>query len=494
MHCCYNPVIAEQISRLTQQGLKMTEAAQRGRFGTKIGIVLATAGSAVGLGNIWRFPTQAGENGGSAFILIYLVCIVALGLPLMIAEMVVGRRARACSGKAFVVLAPNTNWKWLGLFTVLIPFLILSYYNVVAGWVLAYVFDALAGNFVALGQQVTPENDPFSDNFTGFITNPYMPVLFLVIFMFMTHYVIVRGVERGIEKFSKVLMPVLFLLMIMLVISALTMPGAKAGLTFLFYPDFSAIDSSVVLSALGQCFYSMSLGMGVIITYASYYRKDASLPKSAFSVAGVDTIVAIMAGIIIFPAVFSVPDLEPNQGPSLVFIALPNVFNSVLSGIPVLAYLVPLLFYLLLTIATITSTMCLHEVVTAFISEHYNISRAKAAFFVSGGTIFLGVLCSLSFGPLAGFTLFGMNLFDLFDYTTAKLMLPIAGLFTCAFVGWRMRLISLWKELTSYGQVKFIGIGLFLIAMRYIAPILIILIMLSELGLLNLIADTVLLR
>lgn len=466
----------------------MSTSSSRGKFGSKLGIILAAAGSAVGLGNIWRFPTQAGENGGGAFMLVYILCILALGLPLMIAEFIVGRHSRASTGNAFLVLAPNTNWKWVGRFAVLIAFLILSYYNVVAGWTLAYVYDSIAGTFVSLASQVgTSASDPFADNFVNFVSDPYKPVIFLIIFMGMTHFVITRGVEKGIEKSSKVLMPFLFIILFVLAISALTMPGAKEGLKFLFSPNFSAIDSKVVLSALGQCFYSFSLGMGCLCTYASYFRKDANLPKTAISVGTMDTIVAIMAGVIIFPAVFSVPGLEPNQGPSLVFIALPNVFNSALSSVPVLAYTVPLLFYLLLVIATVTSTISLHEVITAFVSENFNLSRHKSAILVSVSTIVLGILCSLSFGPLADIKFFGMGIFDLFDYTTAKIMLPISGFFICLFVGWKLKLVVIWKELTSYGQVKFIGIGLFLVGIRFIVPILIVLVMLSELGLLDLI-------
>ena len=310
----------------------------RGSFGSKLGIILAAAGSAVGLGNIWRFPTQAGENGGSAFILVYLLCVICLGLPLMLAECVIGRHSRANTGSAFMVLAPNTNWKWLGRFSVLAAFLILSYYNVVAGWTLAYLYEAVTGTFIELAGTMTPGGaNPFSVNFMEFVSDPLKPILFLVIFMLLTHVIIMRGVEKGIEKSAKIFMPALFIIVIVLAISALTMPGAKQGLYFLFHPDFSAINSKVVLSALGQCFFSLSLGMGCLCTYASYFRKDANLPKTAITVGCMDTFVAIMAGIIIFPAVFSVPGMEPGQGPSLVFIALPNIFNSALSGSPILA-------------------------------------------------------------------------------------------------------------------------------------------------------------
>ena len=455
----------------------------RGSFGSKLGIILAAAGSAVGLGNIWRFPTQAGENGGSAFILVYLLCVICLGLPLMLAECVIGRHSRANTGSAFMVLAPNTNWKWLGRFSVLAAFLILSYYNVVAGWTLAYLYEAVTGTFIELAGTMTPGGaNPFSVNFMEFVSDPLKPILFLVIFMLITHVIIMRGVEKGIEKSAKIFMPALFIIVVVLAISALTMPGAKQGLYFLFHPDFSAINSKVILSALGQCFFSLSLGMGCLCTYASYFRKDANLPKTAITVGCMDTFVAIMAGIIIFPAVFSVPGMEPGQGPSLVFIALPNIFNSALSHSPILAWLVPVLFYLLLVFATITSTISLHEVITAFISETFGPSRHKAAVMVSVSTILLGCVCSLSMGPLGDFKIADMVIFDFFDFFTAKIMLPIAAAFFALFVGWKLKIRPLWVELTSHGLVKFKGLRLFLFAVRFVVPVLILLVFLSELN------------
>lgn len=449
-------------------------------FATKLGGVLAAAGSAVGLGNIWRFPTQAGQNGGSAFILVYLLCILIFGIPLLIAEFSIGRHARANVGNAYRVLAPNTLWRWIGPFTVAIAFLILCYYNVVAGWVLSYTYDALVGSF-AVNSSSEEAAKYFQELFVNFVSDPWKPALTAVIFMGIVHFVITRGVQKGIEKSSKILMPLLFLILIMLVVFALNMPGAGKGLEFLFTLNFEAITPGVVLSALAQCFYSLSLGMG-IVTYASYFTKQDNLAKTAVSVAVMDTMVAILAGLVIFPAVFSVEGMEPTAGAGLVFIALPNVFNSALHSMPILAWAMPFLFYALLMLAALTSCIFLHEVATAYVAEKINISRHRAAAVVSLGAIILGIGCSLSMGPWSSYTLFGLNMFDLFDTVTAKYMLPISGSMAALFVGWKLSTRQLWTELTSYGFVSFPVMALkgFLLDMRIIAPALIFIIMVSQ--------------
>lgn len=450
-------------------------------FATRFGGIMAAAGSAVGLGNIWRFPTQAGENGGSAFIAVYLVCVLLFGIPLLLAEFVIGRHARANAGNAYKVLAPNTAWKWVGPLSVLIAFLILCYYNVVAGWVLCYTYDAVAGNFVDIGNAISEgAGNHFADNFTNFVSDPFKPLLCLTLFMVLTYYLITRGVQKGIERASKILMPALFVIMIILLIFALNMPGAKAGIAFLFEPDFSAITPSVVLSALAQCFYSLSLGMG-LVTYASYFRKEDNLTKNAVSIGFMDTLVAVMAGLIIFPAVFSVPGMEPSAGASLVFIALPNVFYSALNSTPFLAWLMPVLFYSLLLTATLTSVMFLHEVSTAYVSETFGLSRHRSALIVSILVVAIGAGCSLSMGPWSEFKIAGLNLFDLFDTVTAKYMLPITGMLAALFVGWKLSVHKLWIELTSHGRFHFKIFIPFRFIMRFVAPILIAIIMISQL-------------
>ncbi|MDD6317632.1 MAG: sodium-dependent transporter [Succinatimonas hippei] len=448
-------------------------------FGTKLGGVLAAAGSAVGLGNIWRFPTEAGLNGGGAFILVYIGCVILFGLPLMMAEFMIGRHARANVGSAYRILAPNSSWRFLGPFTVLIAFLILSYYNVVAGWVFYYLFEAATGSFVTLSEAVSSGNaNAFADNFTSFVSDPVKPVICLLVTIGITHFVVTRGVRNGIERSSKILMPLLFLIILVLIVFALRMPGASKGLSFIFSPDFSKIDGKVVLAALSQCFYSLSLGMG-LVTYASYFHREANLGRSALSVAFMDTMVAIAAGVIIFPAVFSVAGVEPTAGASLVFISLPSVFDSALSDAPFLMWLIPVMFFALLIFATLTSTIFLHEVVTAWASETFGLTRHRSARIITVLIILLGICCSLSMGPWSGFKISGMNLFDLFDDVTTKYMLPISGLLVAIFAGWKLTTRQKWVELTSHGLIKFKFLSPLMIMLRYICPVLLVVIMVA---------------
>ena len=308
------------------------QKSERVNFGSKIGAVLAAAGSAVGLGNIWRFPYETGNHGGAAFILVYLACVFMLGMPIMIAEFTVGRHSKASTGRAYKVLAPGTHWKWLGYLGVLAGFLILGYYSVVAGWTLEYILEAGMNGFA----DKKPED--FVVAFQSFSKDPVRPLIWLVIFLLATHFVIVKGVKDGIEKSSKVLMPVLFVLIVVLVGCSLSLPNAEKGLEFLLKPDFSKVNGDVFLGAMGQAFFSLSLGMGCLSTYASYFGKETKLGNTALSVGVIDTFVAVLAGLIIFPAAFSV-GIQPDAGPSLIFITLPNVFQQAFSGVPILAYI-----------------------------------------------------------------------------------------------------------------------------------------------------------
>jgi NSS family neurotransmitter:Na+ symporter len=464
--------------RLITDGEKMSNTSRIG-FGTKLGGVLAAAGSAVGLGNIWRFPTITGEYGGGAFILVYIGCVILLGLPLMMAEFMIGRHARANVGSAYKVLAPNSKWRYLGPFTVLIAFLILAYYNVVAGWVAYYLFDAASGAFVTLSESVASGNQTaFADNFGAFVADPVKPIICLLITIGITHFVVTRGVRKGIEASSKILMPMLFIIILVLVVFALMMPGASQGLDFLFKPDFSKLTGQGVLAALSQCFYSLSLGMG-LVTYASYFHRDANLGRSACSVAFMDTMVAIAAGVIIFPAVFSVQGVEPSAGASLVFISLPSVFDSALADAPVLMWLVPVMFFALLMFATLTSTIFLHEVVTAWVSETFGFTRHRSARIVTLLIIILGICCSLSMGIWNGFQISGMCLFDMFDNVTTKYMLPVSGLLVAIFAGWKLTTRQKWVELTSHGKVKFKLLVPLMIMLRYVCPVLLVIIMVA---------------
>lgn len=451
---------------------------ERGNFGSKLGVILASAGSAVGLGNIWRFPYETGNHGGAAFILIYLGCILLLGLPIMIAEFLIGRHSQANTARAYQILAPGTQWRWVGRMGVLAGFLILGYYSVVAGWTLEYIFEAVSNSFAGK----TPAE--FISSFQSFSSNPWRPALWLTLFLLATHFIIVKGVEKGIEKSSKIMMPTLFIIILILVGCSVTLPGAGKGIEFLLKPDFSKVDGNVFLGAMGQAFFSLSLGMGCLCTYASYFSKNTNLTRTAFSVGIIDTFVAVLAGFIIFPAAFSV-GIQPDAGPSLIFITLPNVFQHAFSGIPILAYIFSVMFYVLLALAALTSTISLHEVVTAYLHEEFNFTRGKAARLVTTGCILLGILCSLSLGVTKEFTIFGLGMFDLFDFVTAKLMLPLGGLLISIFTGWYLDKKLVWSEITNNGTLKVPTYKLIIFILKYVAPIAISVIFINELGLLK---------
>ena len=450
----------------------------RANFGSKLGVVLASAGSAVGLGNIWRFPFETGNHGGAAFILIYLACVLLLGAPIMIAEFLIGRRSRANTAGAYQKLAPGTQWRWVGRMGVLAGFLILGYYSVVAGWTLEFICEAGSNSFA--GKSAAD----FIASFNGFVGHPWRPVVWLIVFLLATHFIIVKGVEKGIEKSSKIMMPLLFVLLLVLAGCSISLPGSGAGLEFLLKPDFSKVDGNVLLGAMGQAFFSLSLGMGCLCTYASYFRSDTNLPRTAFNVSIIDTLVAFLAGIIIFPAAFSV-GIQPDAGPSLLFITLPNVFQQAFGSMPWLAITLSLMFYILLALAALTSTISLHEVVTAYLHEEFNLTRKKAAWMVTTGCIVLGVFCSLSLGPGKEYTLFGLTLFDLFDFVTAKIMLPLGGMFIAIFTGWYLDKRIVWEEISNNGTLKIQIYRLLIFILRFIAPVAIAFIFINELGLLK---------
>ena len=448
----------------------------RANFGTKLGVILASAGSAVGLGNIWRFPYMTGEYGGAAFILTYLGCVLLFGAPIMMAEFLIGRRSRSNTARAYQKLAPGTPWRWVGRMGVLAGFLILSYYSVVAGWTLEYIVDAAVGNFADKGPA------EFVQFYNSFVSNPWLPVVWTIVFLVGTHLIIVKGVEKGIERSSKVMMPALFVLLLILAVCAILLPGSGRGIEFLLKPDFSKVDGSVLLAAMGQAFFSLSLGMGCLCTYASYFKSDTNLPRTAFSVAIIDTAVAILAGVIIFPAAFAV-GIQPDSGPGLLFVTLPNVFQQAFGNVPFIAALLAVMFYILLALAALTSTISLHEVVTAYLHEEFNLSRGKAARMVTGGCIVLGTLCSLSLGLGRDYTLFGMTLFDLFDFVTAKLMLPLGGFFIALFTGWFLDKKIVREELTNQGTLRLRIYGLIIFLLKFVAPIGIAFVFINELHL-----------
>lgn len=442
----------------------------RATLGGKLSAVLVAAGSSVGLGNIWRFPYVAGDNGGGAFLVIYILCVLLLGLPLMVAEFSVGRATHRNAVGAYRALDPK--WSFLGYNGVLAAFLILGFYFVVSGWTAEYMVHSLTGS---LARYTTAEE--YRSIFDAFIANPWRPVAYTTLFVLATHFVIELGVQKGIERSAKVLMPLLFVILIALSVHSLLMPNGGDGLRFFFQPDFSKVTPSTVLVALGQAFFSLSIGIGTMVTYASYFKPDTNLRHTALNVTILDTLVAVLAGVVIFPAVFSV-GIAPSSGPSLVFITLPSIFN----GMP-WSMVWSSIFFLLLVVAALTSTISLHEVVTAYLHEEWHLSRRAAAWMTTAGTAALAALASLSLGVLSGYPLFGMNLFDLLDYLTANILLPAGGLFTCLFVGWRLDRRILRAQITNDWQLRFRIYGLFLFLLRWICPAVLLLIFLDNLGL-----------
>lgn len=451
---------------------------ERENFGSKLGVVLAAAGSAVGLGNIWRFPVETGQNGGAAFIIVYILCIVLLGLPIMMSEFLIGRSTHSNTAGAYRKLAPGTPWKWVGRLGVLSGFVILSYYAVVAGWTAEYTVLAASNYFEG---KTTAD---FPRIFSELSANPWICTLWMLAFMVLTHIVVVRGVKSGIEKFSKVMMPALFVIILILVVCSVLQPGASKGVEFLLKPDFSKVDGSVILSAMGQAFFSLSLGLGCLCTYASYFGKDTNLAKTALNVSVIDTLVAIMAGFIIFPAVFSAGyELNSNDvGPSLIFITLPNVFQQAFGAVPMLAYVFAVMFYFLLVVAALTSTISMHEVVTAYVSEEFSMKRRKAAWIVTIACSVVGVFCALSFGPLSDVKLFGLSIFDFFDYVSSNIFLPVGGMFIAIFTGWYLNRKFVKDEITNGGTVRAPYFKAFIFVLRFVAPIAIGLILLNQLG------------
>lgn len=445
---------------------------QRGNFTSKIGVVLATVGSAVGLGNVWRFPTEVGNNGGAAFILIYLACVLFIGVPVMVSEFVIGRSTHANTITAYRRLAPGTWWRIGGIQGVFVSFLIFCYYIVVAGWTLHYTVASAAGEL--------QRSADFGQAFNGFVSAPWPPIGYLAAFMLLTHFVVARGIQAGIERYSKVMMPLLLIIIVLLVGCSLMMPGAGEGLRFLLKPDINKITSDVVLSAMGQAFFSLSVGIGCLVTYSSYFNKDTRLVRSAMNVCVIDTLVAVLSGFIIFPTVFSV-GLAPDAGPGLVFITLPNVFRLAFDSMPWVGYAFSLLFYVLLLLAALTSSISMHEICTAFISEHFHLRRSRAACAVTLLCIVLGACCSLSFGAWKEVTLFGRGFFDLFDFTVTKFLMPLGGLLMTFFVGWYLDRRIVVHQLTNGGKLRIPCLGFLLVLIRWIAPLGILVIFLNEL-------------
>lgn len=432
-------------------------AETRASFGGRLVAILAAAGSAIGLGSIWRFPYVAGENGGAAFLLVYLLAIFVVGIPVMVAEFAVGRATKKNAVGGYRQLAKG--WRWLGYSGIIAALFISGYYYIIAGWSLEYFVNSFGSLY--------NEGVDFRTQF-GIFQTSWRPLLYMVIFVVLTHIIIVRGVQDGIEKASKVMMPMLFVILIFMAIWVAFMPGAGAGYEFFLKPDFAkAFSADTIFSAVGQAFFSLSVGMGCMVTYASYFDKKTNLVGTSFSVSLLTLAVAILAGLVIFPAVFSA-GIAPSEGTSLVFVSLPEVFK----GMP-LPSLFSAIFFLLLALASLTSTISFHEVLTAYISEEFNVSRKWATTITS--TLSVG-LCMVAMYTAFDVSIPGYNgtmLSDLFDFITASVILPLGGLFTCLFVGWRMKSDFLRGELTNQGTIKSRLYHVLLFLMRYVSPLLI---------------------
>ena len=446
---------------------------ERGNFGSKLGIVLATAGSAVGLGNVWRFPYMTGENGGAAFILVYLACIVLLGIPGMLSEFIVGRHAQANAARAYDKLSGGRPWRLVGYLGIVTATIILGFYAVVAGWCLQYLFASVLGH-------VNGDAEYVKNYFVSFSSDPLRPVLWGVGFVLITHLVVVRGVRAGIERASKWLMPILFVLLVVLVVASCMLPGAVNGVRFLLMPDFSKLSSSVLLEALGQAFFSLSLGTACLCTYASYFSRSTNLLQSAAQIALLDTMIAILSGLVIFPAAASV-GVSPDSGPSLIFITLPNVFQQAFGSMPAVGYVVSIMFYALLVFAALTSTISMHEIGTAFFTEELRLPRLRSAWIITVAASVICVFCALSVGA-ADICVMGQSLMEFFDMLTANVMMPLGAVLSCLFVGWYVPRKVVYEEFTNGGTIGKRIFGVFIFAVRYVCPVCIALIFLHQLG------------
>ena len=456
---------------------------ERENFGSKIGAVLAAAGSAVGLGNVWRFPIETGQNGGAAFIIIYVLCIILLGLPIMISEFLIGRHTHANTAGAFRIISNGSPWKWVGRMGVFTGWFILCYYVVVGAWTMHYTFLSAINAFYDVPAK------QYEDVFNNFVSNPWLPTFWLFLFIGVIHYVITRGVRSGIEKSAKLMMPTLFIITIFLAVCSVSLPGASLGIEFLLKPDWSKVNSTTILDAMGQAFYSLSLAMGCLCTYASYFDKKTPLAKSAVNVAFIDTLIAIMAGFIIFSSVFNI-GMNPNEvgvGAGLTFVSLPNVFQQALGNGSFLAVIFSSLFYFLLFVAALTSAISLHEVATAYVTEEFKMSRRNGATLVTVSILVLGTLCSLSFGPLSDVKLFDRNIFSLFDDLSGRVLLPLGGMLISIFAGWVLDRQLYREEISNGGDLRTPYFKVLIFALRYIAPLAIGLVFLDQIGVFNLI-------
>ncbi len=440
----------------------------REQWGSKVGFILAAAGSAVGLGNLWKFPYTAGQNGGGAFVLVYFAILILVGFTLMLAELILGRHTQLNAISAYRKI--KEKWAWVGGIGILASYLILSFYSVIGGWVVNYIVKSMTGAFN------TADTEVLSSIFVNFITNPIQPIIYQAIFVILTLGIVIGGVSGGIEKYSKILMPGLFVMMVLIMIRSVTLPGASEGIKYLLLPDFSKIDGNVMLAALGQVFFSLSLGMGVIITYGSYLGKDENLPQSSFTIPLIDTIIALLAGLAILPAVFAF-GFDPAGGPGLIFITLPAVFSQMPLG-----NVFALLFFLLVLFAALTSSISLLEASVSYVVDEWKMSRKKATFILSFVVFLLGVPSSLAQGPWSHIKFIrGLDFLDSMDFIASNLLLPIGGFFLCIFIGWVWGIENALKEATNDGKISFKLAKFWAFLIKWVAPIAILIVFIQGL-------------
>lgn len=446
------------------------------QFSNRFAVIAAMAGSAIGLGNIWRFPYMVGENGGGAFVIVYLICSVFLALPCFFSEAILGRHSGTGIMGIMKSKFPEGKLNFLGVLCILSPVLILSFYSIVGGWSLEYLVKAIAGDFNSMSE--TESVRVFND----YSSSVWRPILTHFVFLNTTAVVVSLGVKKGIEKFNKIIMPVLFVLMVLIVVFSMSLPGAEAGLSYILKPDFSKIDADVICDALGQSFFSLSLGMGTILVYSTFMKKSESIIGSGMLTVVFDTAFAILAGLAIMPAVFSA-GIGPSSGPGLVYETLPYIFSSMGTVSPTVGYLVPLLFFLAVLMAALTSEISMFEVFYEYLRYDRLYSKKKSILTVFFIGFLIGIPCSLSFGPLKDVTVWGLTLFDLADFTTSNFLMFIGSLLFCMIVGWKMKKEEVYMEITNNGEKKFAKLifkPLYL-WIRYVLPFGIIIIFLTNL-------------
>ncbi len=450
--------------------------AARDGFTTSLGVIAATLGSAVGLGNIWKFPYLTGSNGGAAFLVVYLVSTLLVGLPVMFSELMLGRKAKADAITTLQKLAPKKQPWWLvGAAGGLSAFLILAFYTEVAGWVFAYVFKAILGGGLSTDPAVT------SQAFTQMVADPWQSLLWQWVVLVLISVIIILGVSKGIERTTKRLMPLLFGLLILVCVRSLTLPGATQGLVFLFRPDLTSLTAAAVLTAMGLAFFKLSIGMGTMITYGSYFRDDQNIPATATRVMLADLSVSLLAGIAIFPAVFAF-DFEPGAGPSLLFITIPAVFASMPLG-----HIFEVVFFILTAIAATGAMISLLEVPVAFLNERLHLSRLKATLLTTALLVVIGSTAALSNSTLSGVKIFGLSPFDLYDFVTSNVLLPLGGLFICLFVGWVWGYDQVAQALSNEGQLQNQRLTrLFFGLVKFVTPLLVLVVLLQGLKIIQL--------